>query len=155
MKKRILIVCVLVLGVWGIELFSSDVSVEEVRQPYAVATEKQGEEPALYAARALELIVHEPTLTGHQLRSLLQKSRHYQESELMLMTRGESEGEGGVVSQGEWMRSALRNEPVSIEEETAYFHSNRTLFGDRSFEQSRHTIQRLIRIEKVEAKFAL
>jgi len=154
MKKGIWVLCVLVIGVWGSGLFAPEVVGDEVQSSTESLAEEKQEGGTLEPSRALELLVHEPTLTGHELRSLLRKSRHYQGTNPGTSVESLEREEAGD-SPGEALRSALRHEPVSPAEETAYFNANRTLFGDRSFEQSRHTIQRLIRIEKVGEKFAL
>ena len=154
MKKGLWVLCVLVMGAWGSGLLTLEVAGDEVQLSNQSLGEDKQEGGTLEPSRALELLVHEPTLTGHELRLLLRKPSHYQDTHPVASVEN-GEGEGAGDSLGEALRSALRREPVSSAEETAYFNANRDLFGDRSFEQSRHTIQRLIRIDKVAEKFAL
>ena len=158
MRKAMLTVSVLLMGVLGVGMLGASEENQEQSLRLSSAGEEavaERQQETLDASRALELFVHEPTLTGQQVRSLLRKSRHYQAVQPLSSGEsfeGDDEGSGRA---GEALRSALRHAPVSQEEEVAYFNGHRDLFGDRSFEQSRHTIQRLIRIEKLQESLVL
>ena len=156
MNKRMLVACMLTMGllVGGILSTSSDAEVEVVSIPAEEVSQEEDVLNDAEIARALELHLHEPGLTGHQVRALLRSSRHYQNTEPLLEGTLSMDGVEQE-SPGEALRNALRTTPVSRVEALAYFETHRDLFGDRSFEQSQHTIQRLIRIDKIEAKLAL
>lgn len=51
--------------------------------------------------------------------------------------------------------STLRSTAVSETELRSWYESNRELFGERSFEQSRLPLERLVRIEKTQARLGL
>ncbi|MEM9458209.1 MAG: hypothetical protein AAGF11_28800 [Myxococcota bacterium] len=63
--------------------------------------------------------------------------------------------DAGETDLGDAIRQRLAEVEIDEGEAVAWFQANREIFGSRSFEQSRHTVERLMAIERVREEFAL
>jgi hypothetical protein len=90
------------------------------------------------AARVTRMMLADPALDRHEAGKLADRSDRM---EARLPVAGEPD-----------VRRMLRDMHVSEQDARAYFDEHRALFGGRSFEVSRLSIDRLVAIERVSAE---
>jgi hypothetical protein len=93
------------------------------------------------AARVARMMLEAPSLDSQQAGELADRSDRMVER---LAARGEPD-----------VRRMLRTTVVSEADARAYFEEHRALFGGRSFEASRLSVDRLVAIERVSAELGM
>ncbi|MHC4893639.1 MAG: hypothetical protein ACYTFV_09790 [Planctomycetota bacterium] len=100
--------------------------------------------------RAFEIAVLEPTLERHEVETLVAQSDRVRED-----LEGSTAEDAGETSVGDHVRRLLEEAKSTDTEALALYQAERELFGGRSFEQSRATIDRLLAIRAVQAELGL
>jgi hypothetical protein len=141
MYRRMLIAGLVItaaLGAYAILRGSEDTNapIEPSRAPTAASSAAQQR-----ASRVARMILENPALDSDGAGKLADESDR-------LKARLEARGEPDV-------RRMLRDTRVSEAEARAYFDEHRAVFGGRSFEASRLSIDRLVALERVNAKLDL
>ncbi len=96
-------------------------------------------------ARIFELAAHAPRLSSEEIQRLIVESDRI----VARVSKDLPEAETEAADVGAEVRHRLREVHVSDEEALAYFHENLELFGQRSFDDSRSSIDRLVALRKV------
>lgn len=113
------------------------------------------------AARVLDLVAQDPSLEGAEIEFLLARSALLRDNMAEFSSNRAVEGnevesdEESAENLGRAIRNELRAVEVSRVRAESYFNANRSIFGDRSFEESQHVIHRLVQLDEIEARFAL
>ena len=97
------------------------------------------------AQRAFNAIASAAQMPQHRRRQLLDESDTIRE-------QLQEEGKQDI---GNAMRTRLREVQVSEADSRQWYVANQSMFGERSFAQSRGAVDRLIAIERVRAQFGL
>ena len=139
-------------------VIAAGVSVLDRDEPSGVATrEADAGAPAESAAasaddaakrratRIFRIAAQNPGLRYDEAETLVEQSDQMREQV----------DELGEQDLGDAIRERLAEVEVDEGEAVAWFQAHREVFGSRSFEQSRHTVERLIAIERVREEFAL
>lgn len=96
------------------------------------------------SARIFRIAANEPSLSYDEIETLVEQTDQMREQV----------GEHGELDLGEAVRQRLADVEIDEGEAMTWFRDHRELFGQRSFEQSRHTVERLIAIEQVREQLA-
>ncbi len=102
-------------------------------------------EPGRDAKRSFELLAAAPDMDPARVQRLLQ------ESDQMRVVAEEQ----GVQDLGAELRRRMAEIEVSEQEARAFFGQERSLFGERSFEESRAAIRQMLVIRKTRIEFAI
>ena len=95
--------------------------------------------------RTLDLLTIEPSLGRREVATLLADSD-------LVRAEVRAQGEEDV---GQAVLSRLAAVQVSEADARAYYDQQRALFGSRSFEESRYTVEQLLAIERTRAELGL